>query len=103
MYSDAYACTFSLSTQLVLDTFDTGFESSRNRIEIKILVSSQPYCIVLHGIWQSRMDEIEQLASMSASYQVPTINREGRGRPQLLISKEQLVSTKFKLLLDAYC
>ena len=41
-------------------------------------------CIVLHGIWQSRMDEIEQLASMSASYEVPTINREGRGRPQLL-------------------
>lgn len=36
------------------------------------------------------MDEIEQLASMSANYQVPTINREGRGRPQLLISKEQL-------------
>ena len=25
-----------LSTQSVLDTFDTGFESTRNRIEIKI-------------------------------------------------------------------
>ena len=41
-----------LSTQLVLDTFDTGFKSTRNRIEIKILVSSQTYqryttCIVL--------------------------------------------------------
>ena len=32
-----------LSAQSVLDTFDTGFKSTRNRIEIKILVSSQPY------------------------------------------------------------
>ena len=35
-----------LSTQSVLDTFDTGFRSTRNRIEVKILVSSQPYCSV---------------------------------------------------------
>ena len=32
-----------LSTQSVLNTFDTGFKSTQNRIEIKILVSSQLY------------------------------------------------------------
>ena len=36
-----------LSTQLVLDTFDTGFKSTQNQIEIKFLVSFQSYDALL--------------------------------------------------------
>ena len=39
-----------LSTQLVRDTFDTGFKSTQNRIEIKILVLSQPYSLFMFTI-----------------------------------------------------
>ena len=55
-----------LSTQLVLDTFDTGFKSTQNRIEIKILVSSQPY----HLNYCSR-DTHEYAASMQVNASLP--------------------------------
>lgn len=61
-------------------------------------------CTLLHGIWQSRMDEIDT-HDASSGYQAPSVNTRGngRGRPQLLITQDQLEYLQFQFFLDSNC